>query len=365
MDKHKIPLAKRLALELNHAVQKQRAEEHHLHQLFWECTLRCNLACRHCGSDCRTIAEQSDMPFSDFRKVLDDIRTNTNPSEIMVITTGGEPLMRKDLADCGRQITEMGFVWGMVSNGMLLDKDKLAELVHNGLKSIAISLDGFEDDHNWMRGNNDSYRLARQAIAALAETQGIVWDVITCVNQRTIQYLPQFRDDLISMGVPKWRLFTVFPFGRAANEPDLHLSDDQFVEMMEFIKQTRAENRIKTSYGCDGFLGAYEGEVRDHFFTCSAGINIASVLADGSISGCLSIRNNYHQGNIHQDSFWDVWQNRFKTYRDHGWMKTEQCADCKVWRYCQGNGMHLRDDEGKLHLCQYEMIARHFNKNTK
>ena len=347
----------RVALELNRAVLKNRVEEHELHQLFWECTLRCNLNCRHCGSDCRTLSEQADMPLADFLGVLDEIKLHEDPSKIMVITTGGEPLMRKDLAQCGAEITRRGFVWGMVSNGMFLSHEKIDELCRAGLRSIAVSFDGFKDDHNWMRGHPESYDRVLAAIEGLKRHPELTWDVITCVNQRTIQYLPQFRDFLLELGVPKWRLFTVFPFGRAANEPELRLTNAQFVAMMEFIKQTRLEGKIRVDYGCDGFLGRYEGKVRSHFFACSAGINIGSVLADGSISGCLSIRNDYHQGNIYKDSFWEVWQNKFQPYRDRRWMKKDECAHCKVWRYCQGNGMHLRDGEGKLQLCQYQMIT--------
>ena len=59
---------KRVMLELNHAVLQSRIEEHELHQLFWECTLRCNLNCRHCGSDCRMLSEKDDMPFEDSTK---------------------------------------------------------------------------------------------------------------------------------------------------------------------------------------------------------------------------------------------------------------------------------------------------------
>ena len=77
---------------------------------------------------------------------------------MMVITTGGEPTMRQDLAHCGQEITNRGFMWGMVCNGMLLSADKLNEFVAAGLKSIAVSFDGFEEDHNWMRGNPMSYK---------------------------------------------------------------------------------------------------------------------------------------------------------------------------------------------------------------
>ena len=50
---------------------------------------------------------------------------------------------------------------------------------------------------------------------------------------------------------------------------------------MEFIKACRKEGRIIASYGCEGFLGNYEGEVRDHFFFCNAGVSVAGVLSDG------------------------------------------------------------------------------------
>ena len=61
----------------------------------------------------------------------------------------------------------------------------------------------------------------------------------------------------------------------------------------------------------------------------------------------------YHQGNIYKDKFSDVWENKFQTYRDREWMHTGPCADCDVWDFCKGNGMHLRDDDGQLMRCQY------------
>ena len=125
----KLGFHKKLMLELNRAELQNRIDKHELHQLFWECTLRCNLNCRHCGSDCRMLAEKDDMPFADFARVLDEIKQHQDPAKVMVITTGGEPTVRRDLAECGRAITEKGFVWGMVSNGMLLTPELSCQLV--------------------------------------------------------------------------------------------------------------------------------------------------------------------------------------------------------------------------------------------
>ncbi|WP_420515264.1 hypothetical protein, partial [Klebsiella pneumoniae] len=90
------------------------------------------------------------------------------------------------------------------------------------------------------------------------------------------------KEFLLSLGVKRWRLFTVFPVGRAAKDPELQLSNRDFRGVMEFIKRTRKEGRIKTAYGCEGFLGNYEGDVRDHFFHCQAGVSVGSVLVDGA-----------------------------------------------------------------------------------
>ena len=330
---------------------------HELNYLFWECTTRCNLHCRHCGSDCKTQATQADMPKEDFLRVLDSIASKTNPHDVFVIISGGEPLMRADLEDCCAAIYAKGFPWGMVTNGLALTPERLVRLVKAGMHSITLSLDGLEDDHNWMRGNPQSFQRVDQALSMLARIPQLTYDVVTCVTRRNLTHLPDIRQYLISKGVPRWRIFTVFPVGRAATDPELQLSDAEFRSVFEFIRTTRKERHIHLEYGCEGFLGNYEGEVRDHLYTCQAGITIGSVLIDGSISACTSIRSDYHQGNIYQDDFMDVWEHRFQPYRNRAWMRTGPCADCRLFRYCQGNGMHLRDSEGRLLLCHVSRLT--------
>ena len=345
-------LVKRLRLGHASRENQQRCEQHALRQLFWECTLRCNLHCLHCGSDCRTASDRHDMPLADFLAVLDDVRTAMNPDQVLVITTGGEPLVRQDICACGRAIRARGFHWGMVSNGLLLDEKKCDELLHAGLETIAISLDGFEDEHNWLRGNKRSFAMAARAIKVLVNKK-ITWDVITCVNQKNYGSLDTFKQYLINIGVRNWRVITIAPMGRAAQNDGLQLNREQFRSLMDYIVKVRKEGQIRVSYGCEGFLGDYEWKVRDYPFFCQAGVNIASVLADGSISGCLSIRSHYHQGNIYADRFTDVWDRRFELYRNRTWMQAGPCATCDMWTYCQGNGLHLRDDNGTLLLCHY------------
>ncbi len=79
-------LRKRWALNIFSDLYTTTVAEHRLNTLFWECTLRCNLACRHCGSDCRVDPQVPDMPLADFLKVLDDqITPHVDPTEVLII----------------------------------------------------------------------------------------------------------------------------------------------------------------------------------------------------------------------------------------------------------------------------------------
>ena len=75
-------LRKRIALELFRLIKQNESKTHKLHTLFWECTLRCNVACRHCGSDCRVSSQQKDMPREDFLRVIDEILPHVNPHRL-------------------------------------------------------------------------------------------------------------------------------------------------------------------------------------------------------------------------------------------------------------------------------------------
>jgi radical SAM protein with 4Fe4S-binding SPASM domain len=324
------------------------------------------------------------MPAKDFFRVIEQITPHINPNRTMIIFTGGEALMRKDLEACGLELYKRGFPWGVVSNGLLLNRQRLDSLLAAGLHSITISLDGFDEAHKWLRQHPQSYTKALNAIRMLTEEKEIIWDTVTCVNKKNISQLADFKEFLITAGVKNWRIFTIFPVGRAAGIPELQLTDEEFTSVLDFIRATRKETtpsraqrqaclsatearrssfhevekkRIHLSYGCEGFLGEYEMEVRDHFYQCNAGIHVASVLADGSISACPSIRANFHQGNIYKDNFMDVWNNRFQPFRNRAWARKGHCADCSFFRYCEGNGMHLYDDDGNLLFCHYKRIV--------
>lgn len=356
MSVSKLSFRKRIGLELFRRYKKNAAAIHKLNYIFWECTLRCNLKCIHCGSDCRSDASVKDMPFPDFLNSIDDITEIVNPHETMIVITGGEPLLRKDIELVGVNLYKRGFPWGIVTNGMLLTQERLIALINSGMRAITVSFDGKELSHNWLRGNSNSYTKALKAIELISKYDELEKDVVTCVNQRNFNELNEIKDLLIEQGIKEWRIFTVFPIGRAKTYSELQLDPKNFKELFDFIANTRKEAKIHFNYGCEGYLGNYESEVRDNLFMCHAGINVASILVDGSISACPNLRDNFVQGNIYTDNFKDIWQNKYHVFRNRSWTKTGICADCSHYRYCEGNGMHLRDENSGLLFCHLNRI---------
>lgn len=345
---------------LHRAFRANETAVHELNYLFWECTTRCNLHCRHCGSDCFAASRDVDMPLEDFLRAFDTIPAKDRANPFTVVLTGGEPLLRPDIAEVGKALCGRGVSWGIVSNGWFYDEAMHRKLMGAGMRTLTISLDGLAEAHDWMRGRAGSYAHAERAIAlAAAEGPRLAFDVVTCVNKRNFNELEQLYGHLLELGVPQWRIFTVIPIGRAADDPDMQLSDAEFTALMDFIAAKRkTAGKMKVTFSCEGYLGRYENKVRDVPYFCHAGVNIASMLIDGRICACPNIdRDAFSQGNIYEDNFYDVWEHRFQAFRDRSWTRKGRCADCPVWRDCLGNGMHnWHGDCTEVLNCHYGKI---------
>lgn len=334
-----------------------------LSYLFWEATLGCNLACRHCGSDCHRSSDlATELSGEEAVGALTQVAKDFGPRNVFLAVTGGEPLVRPDLFDVMGRVSRLGFAWGMVSNGWAVDDAVVEASRASRMRTLVISLDGVTpESHDWLRGAGSFDR----AVSALDRYRRAGFlkslQVTTTYHRRNIGELQAMYDFLVRKGIRDWRIVSVFPNGRAQRQSDFLLEPTELQRLLDFIREKRSKPRpIKVSYGDEGYLGCgYERRVRDFYFTCLAGVRIASILADGGISGCPNIPRSLVQGNVRQQSVKEVWETGFAKYRDRDWMRQGACAACSDFGICKGNSMHLWDAEtGGPKLCHRDLLQK-------
>jgi radical SAM protein with 4Fe4S-binding SPASM domain len=330
---------------------------HQLDYLFVELTLDCNLRCLHCGSDCTRDAGKPRLDPGVLLGALAEIRGAYDSHRICVALVGGEPLCYPGLFELGRAIRELEFPWGMVTNGYAWSERTVEAAKRAGMQSITVSLDGLRDSHDWLRGRAGSFARATRTIGLLcADPFWQAMDVVTCVSPRNLAELDALYDLLAELGVRRWRLFSISPIGRAAGSPELRLSAPQYHQLLDAIARLRARGPIHLVLSESGYHGRHhELRVRDQLYFCRAGVNVAGIMSNGDILACPNIDRRFRQGNVHTDSFVDVWEHRFGELRDRSWMRQGKCRHCREWAMCQGNGLHLWDlDRGCTRLCHLD-----------
>ncbi|CAH2600991.1 Radical SAM protein [Rhodovastum atsumiense] len=342
--------------------ERQRAE-HPLTYLFWESTLRCNLFCRHCGSDCLRDDSTADRELAGevICAELDAIAREYDPGGITFAIIGGEPLVRRDIDAVGAHAAALGYNWGITTNAMLLDEKRLASLKAAGLTSIAVSLDGLAAQHDALRRRPGAFLRVSDALRRLvADPFWRAFDVICCVSRINIDHLGPFVDYLAGLGVPGVRLTPVFSRGRADAESGLMLSGEQTRQLLAFVATQRASRKdIDVTLSEEGYWGPnWECRIRESFHYCGSGINIGSILYDGQVTGCPSVSRRFVQGHLRDAPFLGIWNNAFTLFRQRETVALPRCRACAHWDLCKGGGCHLFDPvDSDVETCSLRKIG--------
>ena len=151
-----------------------------LRLLAWEVTRRCNLACLHCRAAAGSGPYPDELTTAEGKKLLDDLATM---GQVVVILTGGEPLLRDDIFDLAAYGTGLGHRMVMAVNGTLLTPAIAARLKAAGIQRLSISIDGATaESHDRLRAVEGAYAGALSGIAACQEA-GLPFQINTTVTR--------------------------------------------------------------------------------------------------------------------------------------------------------------------------------------
>ena len=292
-----------------------------LRQLFLELTLRCNEHCFHCGSNCMPQSGE-ELSVDEYRRILEEVKEDFDLKRLYLCITGGEPLLRPEFFDILGYAHELGYRWGMTTNATLITGEVAHRLAEAGMRTVSVSIDGLRETHDRLRGLTGGYDAAMKGIRNLINEntfQNI--QVTTVVNHENIGELDELFLVMDGLDIDSWRVINLEPIGRALQWPNRMLTQEDYRRLFSFIREKRLAG-YPVEYGCSHYLGPeLEGELRDWYWLCNAGIYTASIMSNGDVGACLDIerRPETIQGNIRETRFRDIWENRFALFeRLHG-----------------------------------------------
>jgi MoaA/NifB/PqqE/SkfB family radical SAM enzyme len=215
-------------------------------------------------------------------------------------------MLHPDFYKVVEKVVELGFPWGMTTNGTLLEKKDAKRLKRLKLYSVTISLDGLEGTHEWLRNVPGCSQKTLDAVRDM-QSAGILVQITSVIHKRNFHELEALYQLMCDMHVFSWRVINLEPIGRVREGgEELLLAPEEFKRLLEFIRSKRysRDTPLDVRFGCSHYLSfKYEREVRDNYFICGAGIYEGSILCNGDIYACLDIerRKELVQGNVMSD----------------------------------------------------------------
>jgi radical SAM protein with 4Fe4S-binding SPASM domain len=298
-------------------------------------TYRCNLACRFCyaGSPEGTGGE-AEVGTADAKRILETVRRDAQVPGISF--TGGEPTLRADLAELTAHAVSIGLRVNLITNGTLLDDERVRELKAAGLRSAQVSLEGPEAGvHDRLTGREGSFEKTVAAVRRLRDA-GIPVHTNTTVNRENLPHLPRMADLAASLGLERLSMNLVIPCGTARTRgSDLWVRYSEVGPSVLAVKRRARDLGIRffwyspTPYCVFNPIAEGLGNKG-----CAACDGLLSVAPDGSVLPCSSVRRPV--GNLLRRPFREVWDSALA----QGWRNKDSappgCRPCSLFEVCTG-----------------------------
>ena len=306
-------------------------------------TRRCNLACTHCYLDAETLQNGSpnELTTNEVCRLLNNIAQRN--TETMVVLTGGEPLVRRDLEELIAHGTQLGLSMVVGTNGVLLTERRVQSLQQAGVLGVGISLDSLDPAYH------DTFRNAPQAWAKTmtaienCRRHGLSFQIHFSVTENNADELPAMIDFARKCGARVFNVFFLVCTGRgqfmsdisaARYEQVLHDLIEAQAQSIDMIIRPRCAphyKRIAYQRHPDSPINRISGSEGDG---CIAGSHYCRITPEGGVTACPYIPNEV--GNIRERSFLDIWDNSPELQALRAPTLKGECGVCEYQKLCGG-----------------------------
>ena len=228
---------------ISHSIKKE-----YLPRLIaWEVTRSCTLNCRHCRAAARYGPYKNELSTEEIFRTLDNIATFAKP---IIILTGGDPMMRKDILEIAKYGTDLGLRMVMSPCGKLITEEKAAEMIEAGIKRISISIDGATaESHDDFRRVPGAFADAIRGIEA-AKKAGLEFQINTTVTKHNFHELEDILDLSIELGAVAFSPFLLVPTGRGKELAEMEISPQEYENVLNWMYEKRQELPLELRPTC-------------------------------------------------------------------------------------------------------------------
>ncbi|GBE54616.1 antilisterial bacteriocin subtilosin biosynthesis protein AlbA [archaeon BMS3Bbin15] len=314
----------------------------------WEISQRCNLNCVHCRAD-GTIDKEKGPSTEMAKKIIDDISSYARP---VLVLSGGEPLLRKDIFELARYGNDKGLKIALATNGILVTPEICEKIIDSGIKIVSLSLDGAtEEVHDDFRQQKGAFKSVIRA-AKLFREHGIKFIINSSFTKRNQEDIPEVYRLAKELGATAWYMFMIVPTGRGKEIMEELISREDYDKILNWhYDMEKEEKELLVRPTCAPMYyrifmqrskeDEMKFERRNLSFStggskgCIAGQLIALINHRGEVYPCSYF--NLSAGNIYEKSFKEIWEESelFKKLRDFGSYKGK-CGACEYINVCGG-----------------------------
>jgi len=326
----------------------------------WEITRSCNLACDHCRASSEMGPYPGELTTEESLKLIGDIAEFSNP---IMILTGGEPLMREDVAVIARAGTELGLRMVLATNGTLLSRERAKELLKAGIKRVSISIDGKNaKSHDDLRGVPGAFDGAIFGVES-ARAEGLPFQINTTITRRNMGELSEMEDLVRRLGAVAHHLFLLVPTGRGRDMAEDSLDGEEYERILRDIYRYEREAPHEVKVTCapqymrikremaliDGIdidsmekaassAHGHPGDGSDLSAStrgCLGGISFLFISHDGDTQPCGYLE--VSGGSVRERPIREIWEKSelFLRLRDYS-LLTGKCGRCEYVDVCGG-----------------------------
>jgi radical SAM protein len=211
----------------------------------WETTRACALVCRHCRAEAQPKRHSGELTTEEGFDLIDDIAAMG--TRVLVIT-GGDPLMRRDIFRLMARAAESGLRVGFSpSVTALLRRQALERAVDAGMTMLHISLDGPDPQvHDGFRGVRGSFARTLEVLRTASELE-VELQVGTTVTRHNIAHLPAIASLLQGFAVSMWSVFFLVPTGRGQLRDMISPAEHEAVYQWLFDLSATAPYQVRTT----------------------------------------------------------------------------------------------------------------------